>query len=50
MYRVVKREEQLWEMFVCFVICLPTEQRVLENSSKRVRAFQVELEFGIVGF
>ena len=33
------------------VICLPTEHLgVQENSWKRVRAFQVELEFGSVGF
>ena len=32
-------------------ICLPTEHLgVLKNSLKRVRAFQIELEFGSVGF
>ena len=34
-----------------FVICLPTEHLgVLKNLLKRVRAFQIELEFGSVGF
>ena len=33
------------------VICLHTEHRgVLKSSFKRVRAFQIELEFGSVGF
>jgi len=33
------------------VICLRTKHLgVLENSLKRVRGFQIELEFGIVGF
>ena len=33
------------------VICLPMEhQRVHKNSFRNVRAFQIELEFGNVGF
>ena len=33
------------------VICLPTEHLVVfKNSLKRVRAFQIELEFENVGF
>ena len=33
------------------VICLPTEhQRAQENLFKHVRAFQIELELGNVGF
>ena len=38
--------------FLKIVICLvPTEHlEVPENSFKRVRAFQIELEFGSVGF
>ena len=33
------------------VICLPTEhQGVHKNSFRNVRAFQIELEFGNVGF
>ena len=33
------------------VFCLPTKQLgILMNSLKRVRAFQIELEFGSVGF
>jgi len=33
------------------VICLPTDHLgVHENSLKRVRAFQIELELGSVGF
>ena len=32
-------------------MCLPTELlRVLKNSLKRVRTFQIELDFGSVGF
>ena len=38
-------------MFVCLFVCLPRKHlRVLMNSLKRVRAFQIELEFGSVGF
>ena len=33
------------------VICLPMERRrAQENSLKRLRAFQIQLEFGNVGF
>ena len=39
-----------YEQLVFFVICLPTEhQGVHKNSLKRVRAFQIELEFESVG-
>ena len=42
------------EIFVNFmkiVTCLPTEHLgVLMNSLKRVRAFQIELEFGVLVF
>ena len=44
----------LYDIFVIvivIVICLPTEDSgVHENLLKRVRAFQIELEFGSVGF
>jgi len=45
----------LWErkqvFCIVIVICLPTENLgVLMNSFKHVRAFQIELEFGNVGF
>ena len=34
-----------------FAICLPTKYlEILKNSLKRVRAFQIELGFGSVGF
>ena len=34
-----------------FVICLPTKHLgILKNSLKRVRAIQIESEFGSVGF
>ena len=40
-----------YTVLVRIVICLHTEHRgVLKSSFKRVRAFQIELEFGSVGF
>ena len=37
--------------FIVIVICVPTEHLgVHENSLKSVRSFQIELEFGSVGF
>ena len=33
-----------------FLICLPTKHLVLINSFKRKCVFQIELEFGSVGF
>ena len=38
-------------IYSLIVICLPTKHLgVLMNSFKRVRAFQIELEFGSVDF
>ena len=41
----------LFVIVIVIAICLPTEHlRVLKNSLKRVRALQMELELGSVGF
>ena len=41
----------VWKNIVKIVICVPTKHLgVLLNSFKHVRAFQIELEFGSVGF
>ena len=41
-------------IIIVIVICLPTEHLsdlgVHRNSLKRVRVFQIELEFGSIGF
>ena len=40
-----------FEWIIIVVICLPTEHLgVFKNSLERVREFQIELEFGNVGF
>ena len=42
---------EILSVIILFVICLPKEHLgVLKNSLKRVRAFQIELEFGSIGF
>ena len=47
--RVIKNPGN--EFAVVIAICLPTEHLgVLKNSLKRVRVFQIELEFGSVSF
>ena len=45
------RENSGNEFAIVIAICLPTEHLgVLKNSLKRVRVFQIELEFGSVSF
>ena len=48
--KIEKKEEKIcWKKKI--VICLRTKHLgVLKNSLKRVRGFQIELEFGIVVF
>ena len=44
-------ENALYSPFARLVVSLPTKHiGVYMNSFKRVRAFQIELEFGSVGF
>ena len=48
---VLSERDHRVETKLKIVICLPTEHlKVHKNSLKRVRAFQIELEFGSVGF
>ena len=45
------RENSGNEFAIVIAICLPTEHfGVLKNSLKRVRVFQIELEYGSVSF
>ena len=48
---VLSERDHRVETKLKIVICLPTEHlKVHKNSLKHVRAFQIELEFGSVGF